>query len=86
MSKELAALDRTCTWDRVPLSSHAVPIKSKWVFKIKTMSDGSIERCAWFDLFVSMLRVAGFTPSDYDPALFIHLALCGRTLLLLHVG
>jgi hypothetical protein len=44
MTEELAALDRTGTWDLVPLPSHAVPITSKWVFKIKTKSNGSIER------------------------------------------
>jgi len=44
MSEEFAALDRTCTWDIVPLPSHVVPITCKWVFKIKTKSDGSIER------------------------------------------
>jgi len=44
MSEELAALDRTGTWEIVPLPSHAVPITCKWVFKIKTKSDGSLER------------------------------------------
>ena len=44
MSEELAALDRTGTWEIVPLPAHAVPITCKWVFKIKTKSDGSIER------------------------------------------
>jgi hypothetical protein len=44
MTEELAALDRIGTWDLVPLPSHAVPITSKWVFKIKTKSNGSIER------------------------------------------
>jgi len=44
MSEELAALECTGTWDLVPLPSHAVPITCKWVFKIKTKSDGSIER------------------------------------------
>ena len=29
MSEELAALDRTGTWDLVPLPSHALPITSK---------------------------------------------------------
>src|SRR6185369_8039605 len=177
MSEELAALDRTCTWDLVPLPSHAVPITCKWVFKIKTKSDGSIERykarlvargfqqtqgvdydetfapvahmttvrtliavaascswtisqmdvknaflhgdlheevymqlplgvdapsgyvCrlrralyglkqaprAWFERFVSVIQAAGFSPSDHDPALFIHLSPRGRTLLLLYV-
>jgi hypothetical protein len=44
MSEELAALDRQGTWDLVPLPSHTIPITSKWVFKVKTKSDGSIER------------------------------------------
>jgi hypothetical protein len=42
--QELEALDRTGTWDLVPLPSHAVLITCKWVFKIKTKSDGSVER------------------------------------------
>jgi hypothetical protein len=42
MQKELDALDRTGTW--VPLPSYVVPITCKWVFKIKTKSDGSVER------------------------------------------
>jgi hypothetical protein len=44
MFEELAALERTGTWDLVLLPSHAVPITSMWVFKIKTKLDGSIER------------------------------------------
>ena len=44
MSEELSALDLQGTWELVPLPSHVVPITSKWVFKIKTKSDGSIER------------------------------------------
>jgi hypothetical protein len=35
-------LDRTSTWDLVPLPSHAAPITCKWVFKIKTKFDGSV--------------------------------------------
>jgi len=177
MTEELAALERTCTWDLVPLPSHAVPITCKWVFKIKTKSDGSIERyktrlvarsfqqtqgldydetfapvahmttirtliavaascsltisqmdvknaflhgdlheevymqpppgvhapsgyvCrlrralyglkqaprAWFQRFVSVIRAAGFSPSEHDPALFIHHSPHGRTLVLLYV-
>jgi len=40
---------------------------------------------AWFERFVSVIRAAGFSPSDHDPALFIHLSPRGRTLLLLYV-
>jgi hypothetical protein len=40
---------------------------------------------AWHECFVSMTRAAGFSPSDHDPALFVHLPLHGRTLLLLYV-
>jgi hypothetical protein len=177
MAKQLAALDRTGTWDIVPLPSHAVPITCKWVFKVKTKPDGSIERykarlvargfqqaqgrdfdetfasvahmttvrtliavaassswiisqmdvknaflhrdlheevymypppgvdapsghvcrlcwalyglkqapCAWFERFASVIQAAGFTPSDHDPALFIHLSPRGQTVLLLYV-
>jgi len=40
---------------------------------------------AWFERFVSVIKVAGVKPSDHDPALFIHLSSRGRTLLLLYV-
>ena len=30
---------------------------------------------AWFECFVSVIKVAGVKPSDHDPALFIHLLL-----------
>ena len=40
---------------------------------------------AWFECFVSVIQAAGFSPSDHDPALFIHLSPRGRTLLLLYV-
>ena len=40
---------------------------------------------AWFERFVSVIRAAGFSQSDHDPALFVHLSPRGRTLLLLYV-
>jgi hypothetical protein len=44
MTDELNALHSTCTWDVVPLPAGVVSITCKWVFKVKTKSDGSIER------------------------------------------
>jgi hypothetical protein len=63
MQEELDALDRTGTWDLVPLQSHAVPITCKWVFKIKTKSNGLVE------LYKACLVVKGFQQTqgvDYD--------------------
>jgi hypothetical protein len=177
MIDELAALECTDTWDIVPLPSHIVPITCKWVFKVKTKSDGSIERykahlvargfqqtqgldyddtfapvahmttvrtliavvassswtisqmdvknaflngdlqeevymhpppgvdtpsghvCrlrrtlyglkqaprAWFVRFISVITAAGFSSSEHDPALFVHVSPIGRNLLLLYV-
>ncbi|GKB36103.1 gag-pol polyprotein, partial [Tanacetum coccineum] len=44
MAEELAALHQTQTWDLVPLSVGKRAIGSRWVYKIKTKSDGFIER------------------------------------------
>ena len=41
---ELDALAHTQTWDLIPLPSHAVPITYRWIYKVKTRSDGSIGR------------------------------------------
>jgi len=43
MAEELAALERTGTWDLVPIPAHVRPITCKWVYKVKTRSDGSLE-------------------------------------------
>jgi hypothetical protein len=40
---------------------------------------------AWFQRFFVVIRAAGFTPSDHDPALFLYSSSRGRTLLLLYV-
>ena len=44
MVEEIAALERTGTWDLVSLPPGVCPITCKWVYKIKTHSDGSLER------------------------------------------
>jgi hypothetical protein len=177
LSEELTTLHFTGTWEVVPLPTHVVPITCKWVFKIKTKTNGSIQRykarlvargfqqahghdyeetfapvahmtivhtliamaahhswtisqmdvknaflhgdlyeevymqpppgvevpmghvchlrCAlyglkqapraWFERFSYVVTTAGFTPSDHDPSLFVHISRCSRTLLLLYV-
>jgi hypothetical protein len=42
MADEIAALQRTGTWDLVPCLPHVHPITCKWVYKVKTLSDGSL--------------------------------------------
>jgi hypothetical protein len=44
MAKETTALERTGTWDLMPCPSHVHLITCKWVYKVKTRSDGSLER------------------------------------------
>ena len=44
MAEEIAALERTGTWDLVSLPPGVRPITCKWVYKVKTRSDGSLER------------------------------------------
>jgi hypothetical protein len=40
---------------------------------------------AWFERFLSVITAAGFSTSEHDPALFVHVSSKGRTLLLLYV-
>jgi hypothetical protein len=44
MAEEIAALERTGMWDLVPCPPCVRPITCKWVYKVKTRSDGSLER------------------------------------------
>jgi hypothetical protein len=44
MAEEIAALERTGTWDLMPCAPRIRPITCKWVYKVKTRSDGSLER------------------------------------------
>ena len=43
MKEELDALHKTGTWDLVDLSSRKSAIGCKWVYKIKTQSDGTVD-------------------------------------------
>jgi hypothetical protein len=44
MQDELAALQQNHTWDLVPRYDAMNIVGSRWVFKTKVKSDGSIER------------------------------------------
>jgi hypothetical protein len=44
MVEEIAALERTGMWDIVPYPPCVRPITCKWVYKVKTRFDGSLER------------------------------------------
>jgi hypothetical protein len=43
MDEELSALYKTDTWDPVPLPPSKSVVGCRWVYKIKTNSDGFIE-------------------------------------------
>jgi hypothetical protein len=63
MAEKIAALERTGTWDLVSPSPGVCPITCKWVYKIKTRSDGSLER------YKALLVARGFQQEqgcDYD--------------------
>jgi hypothetical protein len=44
MAEKIAALERADTWDLVPYPPRVRPITCKWVYKVKTRFDGSLER------------------------------------------
>ena len=54
MDKEIEALEVTNTWSLVPLPLGESPIGCKWVYRVKYLPDGSIER------YKARLVVKGF--------------------------
>ena len=63
MKEELDALHKTGTWDLVDLPSGKSVIGCKWVYKIKTRSDGTVDR------YKARLVARGFTQEygiDYE--------------------
>ena len=45
MKEELDALHKNITWDLVDLPPGKSMVGCKWVYKIKTCSDGTIDKC-----------------------------------------
>ena len=63
MKEELDALHKTGTWDLVDLPSRKSASGCKWVYKIKTRSDGTVDR------YKDLLVTRGFTQEygiDYE--------------------
>ena len=55
MDKEIEALEVTNTWSLVPLPPGKRPIGCKWVYRVKYLLDGTIER------YKARLVAKGFT-------------------------
>ena len=82
MKEELDALTKNHTWDLVTLPLEQSVVGCKWIYKIKTHSDGSIER------YKARLVVKDFTQEyeiDYEDT-FAPIASISSTRVLLAVA
>ena len=72
MAEELQALEKIDTWDLVDLPLCKIVVGCKWIYKIKTKSNGSFEH------YKALLVAKGFTQEygiDYEKPLFMLLRL-----------
>ena len=82
MKEELDALHKTGTWDLVDLPSGKSFIGCKWVYKIKTRSDGTVY------CYKARLVARGFTQEyeiDYEET-FAHVARLSSVMTLIAVS
>ena len=84
MKEELDALHKTGTWDLADLPSGKIAIGCKWVYKIKTRSDGTVDR------YKTFIIARGFTQeygNDYEET-FAHVARLSslRTLIVISIA
>lgn len=68
-----------------PPSPPGVDIPFGHVCRLHKALYGFKQTRAWFQRSITIIRVAGFYPSNHDPALFLYSSSKGRTLLLLYV-
>ena len=82
MKEELDALHKTGTWDLVDHPSGKSTIGCKWVYKIKTRSDGTVDR------YKAHLVAKGFTQeygNDYEKT-FAHVARLSSVMTLIAIS
>lgn len=63
VAEEIQALEKTNTWELVDLPADKIPIGCKWIYKIKTRFDGTVER------YKARLVAKGYTQEygiDYE--------------------
>ncbi|CAL5364021.1 unnamed protein product [Camellia sinensis] len=71
MEDELSALQKTGTWELVPLPADKNLVGCKWIYKVKTHSDGSLER------YKARLVAKGFS-QEYADSYTMKAGLCNE--------
>eukprot|EP00253_Pinus_taeda_P026430 PITA_26430 len=82
MIEEYESIMKNDVWDVVPKPQEKVVVTSKWLYKIKHVVDGSVEKLkkalyglkqaprAWYERINSYLMKMGFTRSEVDPNIY----------------